>query len=276
MLTRASFREAYSPKTPPELDTISEMRLTSQVALITGGGTGIGAAIARRFAAEGASVVLTGRRSEPLAAVGADTGAVALRGDVADPAHAAEAVATAVERFGGLDVIVNNAGTGGSDWRRIIDVNLTGAQRICEAALPQLVERRGSIVNIASVSAFVAHAGGAAYTASKAGLVMLTKTLALDYGPHGVRVNAVCPGWVRTEMGDRSMDEIAEARGITRDDAYRLTARHVPLRREGTPDEIAAACLFLASAEASFVTGSTLVVDGGGMVVDVAMVDWPA
>jgi meso-butanediol dehydrogenase / (S,S)-butanediol dehydrogenase / diacetyl reductase len=252
------------------------MRLAGKVALITGGGTGIGAATARRFAAEGASVVITGRRREPLDAVAGDSGATAVPGNIADPDHVAEAVGTAVERHGALDIVVNNAGIGGHDWQQVLDVNLTGARLVCEAALPHLIERRGAIVNVASVSAFVTHAGGAAYTVSKAGLVMLTKALALDYGPRGVRVNAVCPGWVRTEMGDESMDYVARKRGITRDQAYELTSRHVPLRREAVPEEIAAACLFLASDEASYVTGATLVVDGGATTVDVAMVDRPA
>jgi meso-butanediol dehydrogenase / (S,S)-butanediol dehydrogenase / diacetyl reductase len=252
------------------------MRLEGRVALVTGGGTGIGAATARRFVLEGASVVVTGRRREPLEAVAAETGATVLQGDVADPAHVAEAVATAVERHGGLDVVVNNAGIGGPGWNEVLDVNLTGARLVCEVALPHLVERRGSIVNVSSVSAFHAHAGGAAYTVSKAGLVMLTKQLALDYGPQGVRANAVCPGWVRTEMGDRSMDYLGREHGVTREEAYELSARYVPLRRAAAPEEIAAACLFLASDDASYVTGETLVVDGGGMVVDVAMVDWPA
>lgn len=251
------------------------MRLDRRVALVTGGGTGIGAAVARRFAAEGASVVVTGRRIEPLQAVAAETDAQIVQGDVADPHHVAAAVEAAVERYGGLDVVVNNAGIGGGSWEHVIEVNLTGARRLCEAALSHLVERRGAIVNVSSVSAFVAHAGGAAYSASKAGLVMLTKSLALDYGPRGVRVNAVCPGWVRTEMGDSSMDAIGAEEGISRDEAYALTARYVPLRREGLPEEIAAACLFLASEEASYVTGETLVVDGGAATVDIAMVDWP-
>ena len=221
-------------------------------------------------------MVVTGRRREPLDAVADETGALAVAGDVSDPAHVGAAVTTAVEQLGGLDIVVNNAGVGGPGWQEVVDVNLTGAHLVCEAALPHLEKRGGSIVNVASVSAFVAHAGGSAYTASKAGLVMLTKTLALDYGPRGIRVNAVCPGWVRTEMGDSSMDEIAEARGITRDEAYQLTARHVPLRRAGGPEEIASACLFLVSEEASFITGAALVVDGGATTVDVAMVDWPA
>jgi NAD(P)-dependent dehydrogenase (short-subunit alcohol dehydrogenase family) len=252
------------------------MTLGGQVALITGAGSGIGAAIARRFASEGASVVVTGRRPEPLAALAEETGALVVGGDVADEAHPPAAVGAAFERFGRLDVLVNNAGIGGDDWRRVLDVNLTGAHLFAKAALPHLAERRGSVVNVSSVGAFVAHAGGgAAYSASKAGLVMLTKSLALDYGPRGVRVNAVCPGWIRTEMGDRSMDHLGDAHGIGREQAYELVSRYLPLRRVGEPEEVAAACLFLASREASFVTGTTLVVDGGTLAVDVAMVDWP-
>ncbi len=245
------------------------MDLTGQVALVTGGGTGIGAAIVRRLVSEGASVVATGRRAEPLEAIGEETGAVAVPGDVADEAHVKEAVSTAIERFGGLDIVVNNAGIGWANWQQTLDANLTGAKHVCKEALPQLVERRGCIVNVASVSGYVASAGNPAYSVSKAGLIMLTRSLALNYGPRGVRVNAVCPGWVRTPMGDTSMDEIAEQHGVDREGAYELTARFVPLRRAGDPDEIASACLFLASREASFITGAALVVDGGAMVVDI-------
>lgn len=252
------------------------MRLGGRIALVTGGGTGIGAATARLFAAEGASLVITGRRREPLDAVSSDTGATVVQGDVADPAHVTEAVGAAIEQYGALDIVVNNAGIGGPGWQEVLDVNLGGARLVCETALRHLVERRGSIVNVSSVSAFHAHAGGAAYTVSKAGLVMLTKQLALEYGPRGVRANAVCPGWVRTEMGDRAMDYMGQEHGVSREEAYELTARYLPLRRVAAPEEIAAACLFLASNEASYVTGETLVVDGGGMTVDVAMVDWPA
>lgn len=245
------------------------MRLAGQVALVTGGGTGIGAAVVRRFATEGASVVATGRRAEPLHAIAKETGAVAVRGDVADETHVKEAVDTVVQRFGGLDIVVNNAGIGWANWQQTLDANLTGAKLVSSEALSHLVARHGSIVNVASVSGYVASAGSPAYSVSKAGLIMLTRSLALNYGPRGVRVNAVCPGWVRTPMGDASMDEIAEQQGVDREGAYELAARYVPLRRAGDPDEIAAACLFLASREASFVTGACLVVDGGAMVVDI-------
>lgn len=252
------------------------MSLAGQVALVTGGGTGIGAAIVRRFVAEGASVIATGRRAEPLQAIADETGAVIVRGDVADEAHVKDAVGVAVESFGGLDIVVNNAGLGWANWQQTLDANLTGAKRVCSEALPHLVDRRGCIVNVASVSGYVASTGSPAYSVSKAGLIMLTRSLALNYGPRGVRVNAVCPGWVRTPMGDTSMDEIAEQQGVDREGAYELTAKFVPLRRAGDPDEIASACLFLASPEASFITGASLVVDGGAMVVDITTAPFEA
>jgi meso-butanediol dehydrogenase / (S,S)-butanediol dehydrogenase / diacetyl reductase len=255
------------------------VRLEGKVAVVTGGGTGIGAAVARRFAAEGASVVVTGRRPEPIEEIAREINGVALAGDASDVAHVEAVVATTVERFGGLDVVVANAGTGfggaagdvtDERWNRTIAVNLTGEFLIVRAALPFLLDRRGSIVLVSSVSAFVSSPESAAYVASKAGLIGLARSLAVDYGPSGVRANAVCPGWVRTPMGDRSMDDLARARGISLDDAYRLATENIPLRRPAQPDEVAACCLFLASDEASYVTGTTLVVDGGTMSVDPA------
>ncbi len=256
------------------------MRLEGKVAIVTGGGTGIGAAIARRFAAEGASVVVTGRRPAPIDEVAADTGAVAVAGDATDPAHVAEAVGVASDRFGGLDVLVANAGAGfggragdvdDERWRRTLEVNLTAPLLLVRAALPVLLGRgAGSIVLISSISAIVSQADSAAYDASKAALLGLTRSLAVDYGPLGVRANAVCPGWVRTPMADRSMDKLGAARGVSREEAYQIATENIPLRRPADPAEIAACCLFLASDEASFVTGAALIVDGGTTAVDPA------
>jgi NAD(P)-dependent dehydrogenase (short-subunit alcohol dehydrogenase family) len=224
-------------------------------------------------------VVVTGRRAEPIEAVASETGGLAIAGDAADPAHVAEVVAATLDRFGALDIVVANAGLGfggragevtDERWERTIAVNLTGEFLVVRAALPSLVERRGSIILVSSVSAFVSSPASAAYVASKAALIGLARSLAVDYGPSGVRANAVCPGWVRTPIGDRAVGELAQTKGIALDDAYDLATAHVPLRRPAEPEEIAACCLFLASDEASYVTGTALVADGGTLSVDAA------
>ena len=260
------------------------MRLAGKVALISGGGTGIGAATARRFAAEGAKVVVTGRRPEPINAVADEIGGRAVAGDTSDPTHADEAAAAAVDAFGGLDIVVASAGIdlggdpGGSAgdvdddrWQHTLDVNLTGPLVLVRAALHVLIERGGgSIVLVSSVNGLASATDSVAYDTSKAGLIGLTRSLAVDYGPQGIRANAVCPGWVVTPMGDDDMDGLADAAGITRDEAYARATAHVPLRRPARAEEIAACCLFLASDEASIVTGTTLVADGGGLAVEPA------
>lgn len=256
------------------------MRLSGKVAVVSGGGSGIGEATARLFARQGAKVVVTGRRAEPVTRVARETGGRAVPGDVTDPGHAGRVAAAALETFGRLDVLVANAGIGlggsvtqGDEerWARTIDVNVTGAWRMARAVLPEMIRRGGgSIVVVSSASAFVAATESAAYVTSKAALLGLVRSLAVDYGPAGVRANAVCPGWVITPMGDRAMDELAVERGITRPGAYGLATRHVPLRRPASAEEVAACCLFLASDESSIVTGSALVADGGTTIVDVA------
>jgi meso-butanediol dehydrogenase / (S,S)-butanediol dehydrogenase / diacetyl reductase len=255
------------------------MRLAGKVAIVSGGGTGIGAATARLFAREGAKVVVTGRRPGPLEVVATETGGRAVPGDITDPGQAESAVATALDAFGGLDIVVANAGVGfggaaadvdDERWQRTLDVNLTGAFRLTRAALPALLERGGgSIVLVSSVSGLVTGTDSAAYSTSKAAMFGLARSVAVDYGPRGIRANALCPGWVVTPMADGSMDELAARRGISRDEAYRLTAAHIPLRRPAAPEEIAACALFLASDEASNVTGTMLIADGGGLAVDV-------
>lgn len=255
------------------------MRLEGKTAIVSGGGTGIGAATARLFAREGARVVVTGRRAEPLEAVAAEIDGVAVPGDAVEASVCANAVQAALSAFGGLDVVIANAGVGfgGSAgevdderWERTLDVNVTGAFRLVRAALPVLVERGGgSIVLVSSVSGLVSGTDSAAYVTSKAAMIGLARSIAVDYGPNGIRANALCPGWVVTPMGDESADEVAAERGISRDEAYRVLTSHVPLRRPATADEIASCCLFLASEDSSIVTGTTLVADGGGMAVDV-------
>jgi NAD(P)-dependent dehydrogenase (short-subunit alcohol dehydrogenase family) len=256
------------------------MRLEGKVALISGGGTGIGAATARLFAREGASVVVTGRRPEPIEAVAAEVGGAAVAGNASDPSHATEAVDSAVRMFGGLDIVVANAGIGlgGSaaevtdeQWTTTIGINLTGPLFLIRAALPHLTARGGgAIVVVSSVSAIVSDNDSAAYAASKAGLLGLVRSVAVDYGPLGIRANAVLPGWIRTPMADESMEELAARDGLSLEGAYAAATTDAPLRRAGEPEEIAACCAFLASDESSFVTGASLVADGGSTVVDVA------
>jgi meso-butanediol dehydrogenase/(S,S)-butanediol dehydrogenase/diacetyl reductase len=253
--------------------------------IVTGAGTGIGAAVARRLAEDGFGLVLSGRRRQLLYDLVADLGeaAVAVPGDVGDPGHADELAAAAHDRFGGIDGVVLNAGIGDSSpagdetpegWERTIRTNLTGAFLVARAALPGLVERRGSVVGVASVNAMRAGPGWASYCSSKAGLVMLCKTIANDYGPMGVRANAVCPGWVRTPMGDADMDALARLRGVDREGAYVLAHEHVPLRRPAEAGEVAAVVSFLLSDDASYVSGAELPVDGGATVVDVSGTAW--
>jgi NAD(P)-dependent dehydrogenase (short-subunit alcohol dehydrogenase family) len=249
------------------------------VALVSGGGTGIGAATARRLAAAGARVVVMGRRAGPVEEVAAEIGGLACVGDSAAPADAERAVTLATGELGGLDVLIANAGGDGSAealdvddglWEAVLRSNLTSSFVLARAALPALTERSGAIVVVSSVAGLFAIPDDVGYTAAKHALLGLTRSLARDYGPRGVRVNAVCPAWTRTPGADASMDRLGERRGVDREGAYRLTTAHVPLRRPVTADEVAAACVFLASPDASAITGVMLPVDGGSSAVDLS------
>jgi NAD(P)-dependent dehydrogenase (short-subunit alcohol dehydrogenase family) len=252
-----------------------------RTALVTGGGTGIGAAVARRLAADGYRVAVTGRRPEPLRAVAEELDGLALPGDTADEADAARAVAATVAAFRGLDALVLAAGAGAGGtvaeqtlerWERVLRTNLTGPFLVARAALPHLRERGGSIVTVASVGGLRASPASAAYASSKAGLVMLTQCLALDHGPEGVRANCVCPGWVRTEIGDAAMREL----DADVDAAYARATRYAPLRRPAEADEVAAAVAWLVSPAASYVNGAVLTVDGGLSTVDAGTLEFSA
>jgi 3-oxoacyl-[acyl-carrier protein] reductase len=231
---------------------------------VTGASRGIGAAVARALAADGWPVGV-GYHSGAEAAqavVGeieaAGGVAVALGGDIADPATAEAYFAQLEERFGTVHVLVNNAGVtrdnlspqiGDEDWATVIDTNLTAAFRLTRRAIPQMLRaRHGRVVNMASVSGLRANPGQANYAASKAGLIAMTKTIAVEVARRGVTVNAVAPGFIETDMTSELDSELSKL---------------IPARRQGTPEEVAACVRFLASDDASYVTGATLSVDGG-------------
>jgi NAD(P)-dependent dehydrogenase (short-subunit alcohol dehydrogenase family) len=245
-------------------------RLEGRKALVTGAATGMGRATAELFSRHGAEVVLFGLGGATLDAAAADSRGTAVHGDISDAID----VRRAIEACGGkLDIVVNAAGlmiedvpesVADEDWERSFAVNVTGAMKVCRAALPLLRQRGGAVVNIASVGAFNASGHNAAYSASKAALVSYTRSLAFAHGPDGIRANAVAPGWVRTPMSEAEMREAATRNGSSREKEFAALTARIALRRVAEPEEIAACCLFLASDEASFVTGVVLVADGGG------------
>lgn len=253
-------------------------RAHGRVLLVTGGGTGIGAAVARRADADGWTVVITGRRPEPLAAVAAQCARVRdLPADMSRLADVDRVVAQVLTDCGRLDAVVANAGvmavgsiadTDPGDWDELISVNLTGAFLLARATMPSLRESRGSFVGIGSIAGLRVPAGSAAYAVSKAALGMLVQTIAVDEGPRGVRANVVCPGWVRTEMADSEMAEFGAPHGLDLESAYREASALVPQRRPARPEEVAAVALWLVGPESSYVNGATVTVDGGTTLVD--------
>lgn len=254
-------------------------RFQGQGVLVTGAGTGIGAAAARRFAEEGAQVLLMGRRRAPLETAAAACGGTVFVGDAADPADAAAAVDLAKAAFGRLDVVVANAGGHGfgtllettdEEWAASGRANLDTAMVLLRAALPELIARKGAVCVTASIASLAAPAGSFGYTVMKHGLIGLVRAVARDFGGQGLRCNAVCPGWVRTEMADAEMDELVRRKGLaSREAAYALVTKDVPMGRPATAEEVAAAIAFLCAPEAAIITGAVLTVDGGSTVVDV-------
>jgi len=243
-------------------------RPDERVAVVTGASRGIGRAIALHLAADGMSVILNYRESAGAAEAVAEevrslgTRALAVKADVRVREDAVRLIATAEGEFGRLDALVNNAGVlrdamllmlAEEDWDAVVDTSLKGAYHCCRAALePMISARSGSIVNVASISGLRGVAGQTGYSAAKAGLIGMTRSLAKEVGKLGVRVNAVAPGLIETEMSDSMPSEL-------RDAVIRSTA----LGRAGTPEEVAAAVSFLISGDSSYITGKVIEIDGG-------------
>jgi len=246
--------------------------------VITGAGTGIGAACARQLVAEKNNVVLIGRRREPLEQVAADTGGLVLSGDAADPIVWQGFISQIKQQFGAIDALIASAGGHGlgsvteisqNDWAAALRGNLESAFQSARACLPLLIESQGSIVLLSSIAGLFAGGGVCGYTTAKHALIGLNRSLARDYGPQGVRVNCVCPGWVRTPMADEEMQPLMQHYNESLDEAYARVTADVPLRRPATADEIANVCRFLISPQASIITGAAIVADGGSTIVDV-------
>lgn len=242
--------------------------LSGKTALVTGASRGIGAQIAHELAAHGAAVAVNYAGSRQAAeavvasVVAAGGRAVAIQGDVSDPANATSLVEGTVAEFGALDILVNNAGItrdgllvrmSDADWHSVIDTNLTGVFNLTRAAAKVMMKQRsGSIVNVTSVIGLVGNAGQANYAASKAGVIGLTKSVAKELAGRGVRANAVAPGFIETDMTSSLPDAVCDA-----------ARSEIALKRFGTPEDVANAVVFLASDAAGYITGQVLAVDGG-------------
>jgi NAD(P)-dependent dehydrogenase (short-subunit alcohol dehydrogenase family) len=244
-------------------------RFENKVALVSGSGSGIGRATAERLASEGAKVFCSDINEDAVQntanQIKANGGeATAIRCDVSNPEQVTATVAAVVEKYGQLDILANVAGYGFfrrttettfEEWSRMLSVNLTGTFLMCQAAIPHILQTRGAIINTASVAGVKSHPYSAAYCASKGGVVLLTKALAVEYGRKEIRINCVCPGGIETPL----INEFKLPPGVSEAALVRIS----PLGRMGLPTEVAGTIAFLASDDATYINGAAIVVDGG-------------
>ncbi|MER9732955.1 glucose 1-dehydrogenase [Mesorhizobium sp. M0217] len=241
-------------------------RLAGRIAIITGGGRGIGAGITRRFVEEGAKVAIVQRNPPPDEILNDRT--IYVKADLANSEHIASAVQAVVERLGGLDILVNNAGImfektveemTETDWDQMMNINLRAPFLLTKAAMPHLRQRGiASIVNIGSIEGLASNPGHPAYSASKAGIHGFTAAVAVDHGHEGIRCNAIAPGWINSDLSEIYMNSMADSSRVRRE----LLAMH-PVGRLGEPTDVGNLAVWLASEESSFVTGQVYVTDGG-------------
>ncbi len=263
------------------MDTMGSRRFTGKVALVTGAASGIGAATARRIAAEGGHPLMLDLDERTLLMEAERCGGTPLVGSAVDADVVARAVTAALDGHGRLDVLVTAAGFetfGGAEqvelaqWQRVLAVNLDGALLAVRAAMPAMRRNGGgSIVLVSSIGGLAGSPHNVAYATAKAGLLGLSRSVAIDGGPQGIRCNAICPGMSHSAMTQRVFGAMAQMMGTTPEAVIDRLTKPMPLGRVAQSDEIAAAIAFLASADASFVTGSVLVADGGAMAVEASL-----
>ncbi len=254
-------------------------KFEGKTAIVTGAGTGIGAAVAERLSKEGANVVLMGRRAGPLENVAKTCSGVVACADASNADDMAKAVEMALEKFGSLDVLVCNAGgfgfgtlleTSDKDWQISVQANLNTAMVASRACMPSLVESGGNILIMSSIAGLASGPEACGYVTMKHALIGLARSITRDFSPKGVRCNTICPGWVRTEMADSEMAELMQRLNLVSiEEAYAHVTKDVPLGRPADAGDIANAVAFLCSDEAAMITGSVLTIDGGATVVDV-------